>query len=216
MIKKCKGNTEMKLLKLGTIAITLLNISTMTMAAPVQWSGNGNWYEAISVSGGISWTDASTTANAKGGYLATLTSGAENDFVFSLIDNPSFWNAEPAGSNLGPWLGGYQTSDIDASSASAANNWAWVTGEVWSYTNWSSGEPNNFEGAGEDYLSFKCYPNGCRSGQWNDLPDVISVLDTQVVAYVVEYDVNPVPVPAALWLFGSGLLALIGVSRRRK
>jgi len=27
--------------------------------------------------------------------------------------------------------------------------------------------------------------------------------------------VNPVPVPAALWLFGSGLLALAGVSRRR-
>ena len=27
--------------------------------------------------------------------------------------------------------------------------------------------------------------------------------------------VNAVPIPAAIWLFGSGLLALIGVSRRR-
>jgi hypothetical protein len=27
---------------------------------------------------------------------------------------------------------------------------------------------------------------------------------------------NPVPVPAALWLFGSGLLGLIGISRRKK
>ena len=28
--------------------------------------------------------------------------------------------------------------------------------------------------------------------------------------------VNPVPVPAAVWLFGSGLLGLIGIARRKK
>ena len=28
--------------------------------------------------------------------------------------------------------------------------------------------------------------------------------------------VNPIPVPAAVWLFGSGLLGLVGVARRRK
>ena len=28
--------------------------------------------------------------------------------------------------------------------------------------------------------------------------------------------VAPVPVPAAVWLFGSGLLGLLGVARRRK
>ena len=28
--------------------------------------------------------------------------------------------------------------------------------------------------------------------------------------------INTVPVPAAIWLFGSGLLGLIGISRRKK
>ena len=33
---------------------------------------------------------------------------------------------------------------------------------------------------------------------------------------LVRVDFSPVPVPAAVWLFGSGLLALIGVSKSRK
>ena len=36
------------------------------------------------------------------------------------------------------------------------------------------------------------------------------------VSYLVVEGVSPVPVPAAVWLFGSGLLGLIGVARRKK
>jgi hypothetical protein len=32
----------------------------------------------------------------------------------------------------------------------------------------------------------------------------------------ITADVAAVPVPAAVWLFGSGLLGLIGVARRKK
>ena len=32
----------------------------------------------------------------------------------------------------------------------------------------------------------------------------------------VVIDVSEIPVPAAIWLFGSGLLGLIGLARRRK
>jgi len=34
--------------------------------------------------------------------------------------------------------------------------------------------------------------------------------------FTTSFEVNPVPVPAAIWLFGSGLLGLIGMARRKK
>ena len=36
------------------------------------------------------------------------------------------------------------------------------------------------------------------------------------VTFNTRFEVTPVPVPAAIWLFGSGLLGLVGVARRRK
>lgn len=35
------------------------------------------------------------------------------------------------------------------------------------------------------------------------------------LSHITYYDTNVIPVPAAVWLFGSGLLGLVGVARRR-
>jgi len=40
-------------------------------------------------------------------------------------------------------------------------------------------------------------------------------LDYKNVLAVIEGDISAVPVPAAVWLFGSGLLGLVAVSRRK-
>lgn len=58
--------------------------------------------------------------------------------------------------------------------------------------------------------------------QYPDLSDVVTVIDG--VAYTTDEfgnsvpiaDLSAVPVPAAMWLFGSGLMALIGFSRRSR
>jgi hypothetical protein len=182
--------------KPAAVLLTFLMVAAAPPAAhatPIQWTvssgGNGHYYDVISVPAGISWTGAAAAAAAAGGYLATLTSAAEGTFVYNnLVNNAAYWNQEPGGSNLGPWLGGYQTSD---NGSQPALNWTWVTGETWSYTNWHSGEPNNYTGILENYLSYKCWPtSGCRSDKWNDLPDNISVYGTEVIAYVIEFD-NP-------------------------
>jgi hypothetical protein len=37
-----------------------------------------------------------------------------------------------------------------------------------------------------------------------------------IMEYTYAIEVSPVPLPAAMWLFGSGLIGLIGVARRKK
>ena len=95
----------------------------------------------------MSWEDAKTQAEADGGYLATLTSALENDFVWTLVAS---FAAQIQADTQEFWLGGYQTSYSDE----PAGNWAWVTGETWDYTNWAAGEPNNGVGGTQHYLHF--------------------------------------------------------------
>lgn len=38
---------------------------------------------------------------------------------------------------------------------------------------------------------------------------------TSATTFAIDVDVSPIPVPAAVWLFGAGLMGLAGVARRR-
>jgi hypothetical protein len=72
------------------------------------------------------WNEASAAASATSyqgisGHLATVTNQAENDFVLSLIQDV----------NASVWLGGF-----DANSGQGEDDWSWVTGEPFSYSNW--------------------------------------------------------------------------------
>jgi hypothetical protein len=45
---------------------------------------------------------------------------------------------------------------------------------------------------------------------------VIQIVNTDAALLNYRFSATPVPVPAAVWLFGSGLLGLIGIARRKK
>ena len=75
----------------------------------IEWreedGGNGHFYEAILSPTRVTWEQARDLAVTLGGHLVTLTSSAEDSFVFSLIANrPELWQSNSFG---GPWLGGF-------------------------------------------------------------------------------------------------------------
>ncbi len=57
--------------------------------------------------------------------------------------------------------------------------WKWITGESWSYSNWNSGQPDNFAGS-EDYLHML----SGSGGRWNDL----QVAPAFFISYLCEWD----------------------------
>jgi hypothetical protein len=152
----------------------ILVVSQLSLAEPVQWSGNGHSYEVI-VSGSISWPIAKSAAEAKGGHLATITSLDELEFVFDLtIDTPGAWISYPEWA-VGPWLG---ARDV------GGGTWEWVTDEPYEeihhpdYPDPNDEDLNCTHEVNGDYLIFwGCTPrpvcNGA-SGSYH--------------SYVIEYD----------------------------
>lgn len=102
-------------------------------------SGTGHYYKLYTTLS--TWSSASAAAQQVGGYLACVTSSAENSW---LVSNSLAVNT--------PWIGG--------SDSASEGTWTWVSGEAWSYTAWNSGEPNNV--GDEDYLTIGT------TGGWND------------------------------------------------
>jgi len=120
---------------------------------------------------GILWTEARDSAANMDyyglkGYLATITSRGENDFIWSKIDGVG-------------WIG--------ANDSTTEGTWKWVTGpesgtQFWQgdynggsvggqYSFWNTGEPNNVQkswGADEDYAHINSNPNTIQKS-WNDL-----------------------------------------------
>jgi hypothetical protein len=162
--------------KLLTLTVGLLILLTSILvncasATPIQYSGSGHFYDAISVPGGITWEDAKTAAAQCSGHLATITSQDENDFIAAnfAINNR--------------WLGGFQPDG----SVESNGGWQWITNEPWTYTNWLSGEPNNDYGGELGILPNNSPENALQfwiSGdKWNDYPSVVPLN-----GYIIEYE----------------------------
>lgn len=193
-----------------TSALAGLGFTQAAVAAPVQWTaasgGNDHWYEVIWNKGGeISWEQAKAAAEALthggvAGHLVSITSAAEQAFVNGV--NHAFAASSPY------HYGNYVTAWIGANDVQSEGNFDWTTGESFtSYSNFASGQPNNWGWHGQDYVQ------GWWSGdKWNDCSNWCGVHK-----FVVEYDVSAVPVPASLPLAaaGFGLMGWVGRRRRR-
>lgn len=123
------------------VGVKLYKRTTPTLVGFTS-QNNYNGHSYYRSTGSMTWTDARQACLNMGGHLVTVTSAAENNFIFNL------W---PSG-----WIG--LTDEV------SEGTWRWVTGEPFSWSNWNGGEPNN--AGNEDYIQF------VGGGKWNDLPNV--------------------------------------------
>lgn len=108
---------------------------------------NGHYYYLYT--GGIAsdYEEAVQYCNSKGGYLATLTSKEENDFVYSYISKQ-----------------GCKKAYFGLSRPVGEEDWKWCTGETLDYTNWHSGKPGSK--SSDKYYALLHYKYS--DGTWNN------------------------------------------------
>lgn len=195
----------------ATPIASLYSLDSAWNSVYTEWTsadGVVHLYDLVDTHGFITWENSNTLANQYGGHLVTLTTAAENNFVFSY-----FYAAY--GGMQGYFLGGYQPNGgvFKADEVDPSSGWAWSNGELWSYTNWSVGQPDNsaYDGVhSENYLHYFPAANAIDSG-WDDIEN----RPNSMYGFIMEREVAPVPEPATLFLFGTGILGLIGARKKR-
>ena len=172
-------NNALASLKVNTGATTgNVQISISTTVNPVGYyynAVNGHFY--LPVSTGQTYTTARSLATQqtfKGqtGYLVTVTSSNEENFIFSNVPQSNIWIALSDEITEGYWrvdAGPEAGTLIKTANGQLTGN---IAGQ---YNNWCGGEPNN--SGNEDYAVTKWGGGSC----WNDLPNNFSC------AYIIEF-----------------------------
>ena len=172
---------------LSTLTYTRATTGTDTLEVSLVPRGeaffttNGHLYKFIS--GSINWNNAFTAAQTQtaygvSGYLATITSSAENAFVSGRLTGDGWiGGADTAVEGVWRWMSGPETG---------TNFWNGTgLGSSPTYASWAGGEPNQ---SGEE----DCAQTYVASGNWNDLPCTVNLS-----GYVVEFGA-PGSLPSAV------------------
>lgn len=169
--------------------------SSVSPAGAAYYEATNNYYEYIEseVDWNVADADAiSRTLNGENGYLATITSLGEMQFIVDKIggDAPVWLGGSDADSE-GDWM---WTRGVDGTgTASAIQFWDGTSGgsvQNGLYAPWCPGEPNN-NGGNEHYLqiTFGTNDGDVEGGCWNDLRNNGSTnADYNPTGYVVEFN----------------------------
>lgn len=164
-----------------------------------------HFYEYVASSG--SWTTAKNSAENRSyfgrvGYLATMSSEAENNFIWKLMSSDGWFGGSDELSQVNIAKG----VTAFASQAAVEGKWHWVTGPEkgtqfsngntpsttvisGQYHKWAGGEPNN--AGAEHYAQFYSANNG----SWNDLPN------TNLPGFICEYGDMPGDLTSSVTIF---------------
>ena len=152
------GRRMSALVILFAMALTAAaNLPTEVWAANGEmtggWTFNEHYYRIYDK--GLDWYAAKEYCENVGGHLVTITSQDEQNVLRTML-------SQHQGKNF--WMGGLKDD---------SGKMRWITGEDFSYTNWSSSQPDH---SSETALMIYTYDNPNVSGndayKWNDLaPD---------------------------------------------
>ena len=107
----------------------------------------------------MTWEEAKAFCEEQGGHLVTITSADEQDAIYQY--------AKQFDVHSDIWIG---ISDVEVE-----GDWShWITGEEVTFTNWGTGEPDNYQDIEQDY-GVICMEHKSGSGydvqpgQWDDI-----------------------------------------------
>lgn len=197
-MKQPQWNDHSSRIAMWCASAALAVTTNLDASVAVQWSsssgGNDHWYMCFRFAGPTDWTVAQAIAESWGGHLATIASAQENQFVYDLSLTQGGWDpSHPSG----PYLGARKN---------ASNQFEWVTGEAFTYSNWLPGEPSS--GLWEPYLHFLGGGPGTTTPNpyWNDTDGTNSTA-------MFEFNAAPIPSPGVIVL--AGLAGAISKRHRR-
>ena len=127
---------------------------------------NGHLYILYDVQTGC-WDQANEMCNTWGGHLVTINSAQEQAVVYELAKKSS------------------KSYCKIGAKANASRQWSWVTGENFSYANWKSGQPDNYNG-----MEFYAEMDIKAGGTWSDCANV----RYGDVCFIVEHEMNETPI----------------------
>jgi hypothetical protein len=131
-----------------TITGTWRDISNLTLTTYNRIYQNLNMYPKYELNiSYLTWLQHKARAERSGKTLAVILDASQNQQVKIIAGGSSVY------------IGGLRTSNSSTADGKTSADWQWVNGDTWSYTNFSSGEPNS---TGEQYIEM--WP----SGAWND------------------------------------------------
>jgi Lectin C-type domain len=141
-------------------------------------TGNGHSYQYISFNGAAhTWDEANAMATAMGGYLVTITSQAENNFITNNVI-PGHLTAGLSGAFIGSTDAGHEGTWVWATGPEAGTAFSSGPGSInGQYTNWAAGEPNG--GTAENYGLIGA------DGQWLDVAALRNSAFT--TGFIIEY-----------------------------
>mgnify|MGYP003347351856 CR=1 FL=1 len=184
-------NNALATLKVNTSSTTgNVQISVSATVNPTNYyylPTNGHFYKYVSWPTGVSGGDAaylniksaaqSTIFKGQTGYLVTITSSDEQNFIQTNVVGSNILIALTDRTQEGVWK--WDAGPELGTTIKTANSGGEVSGQ---YNNWCSGEPNNW-GSGENYVVTKWGGGNC----WNDYGPAATAFPGGIGGFVIEF-----------------------------